>query len=270
MAEESRPHVTGLAKAFAEFSLLPDLLQASRSGGDTEEDWTSVLRTHGFNDGHLDAGDLARLPPGGLAALMARDARRLCERLQLLTPGGPSEAGQQVAEAAGQPAGDRPSAAERAAAAVVGEQIRRHYLGADGLALAALAQQAAAALAAAEPGSRTGLPGLVLAEFDTLLYWGLVHAGRGRDLVGELPRVRVEVRHRLEQAGLLAGEDFGTDTFCDAVTTWHYEQETLAFRSPLSMTELRVTALAMTWSGLLAEVFADFGVSVLAPVPEAA
>ena len=129
--------------------------------------WTSVLEQHGFNDGHVHAGDLQELKPGGLAAFMAPDAKHMCERLWLLAPEGLTEAGRRVAAAAAVPIRERPSDAERAAAAVVGEQIRRHYVGADGLELAPLVQQASAQIAAAEQPRWADVRGLVLAELDS-------------------------------------------------------------------------------------------------------
>ncbi|MCY3597641.1 MAG: hypothetical protein OXG71_09450 [Rhodospirillales bacterium] len=267
MAEE--PGVAGLGQVFAEFALLPDLLQASAPGAGANGDWTVVLEAHGFNDGHVHPGDLGDVQRDGLAALMARDAKRMCERLRLLDSEGLTDAGRRVAEAAAVPILERASAAEHAAAAVVGDQIRRHYLGADGLELVPLVQQSSARLAAEQQPSWAVLPGLLLAEFDTVLYRGLTDAARARDVAGELPRVRAEVVERLERGDLQPG-DYGPGTFADALAFWHYEQDALAAPSTLSLTELRVTAMALTWSGLLREEFGGFEVSVLAPVPEAA
>ena len=208
MAEEPRTGVAGLGQAFAEFALLPDLLQASASGAAADGDWTPVLEAHGFNDGHVHPGDLEGVQRGGLATFMARDAKRMCERLRLLDSEGLTEAGRRVAEAAAVPILERPSAAERAAAAVVGDQIRRHYVGADGLELVPLVQQSSARLAAEQQPAWAVLPGLLLAEFDTVLYRGLTDAARARDLAGELPRVRAEVVERLERGDLQPG-DYG-------------------------------------------------------------
>ena len=265
MADEARPPVAGLAKAFAEFSQLPDLLQAAASGADDDEAWAKLLEAHGFNDGHVHPGDLEDVTRSGRAAFMARDARRLCERLELLTPRGLTEAGQRVAGVAATPIGERPSGAERAAAAVVGEQIRRHYVGANGLALVPLVQQASAEVAAAPQPLWADLPGLLLVEFGTLLYRGLVDAERALELVEELPHVRTEVAGRLERGGL-PRRDFGPGTFADAIAFWHGGQDALGAPSTLTLTELRVTAMAMTWSGLLDEEFGDFEVSFLVPV----
>ena len=272
MVDRTNPPVAGLGKAFAEFSLLPDLLQASASGGDSDAGWTSVLETHGFNDGHVHADDLGRLPPGGLAVYMARDARRLCERLQLLGPSGLTGAGQEVAAAV--PLVERPPAVERAAAAVVGEQIRLLYRGHYILGLAELVQDACRRMAAAEQPPWAAVRGLLLAEFDTLLYCGFVNGDRAARLPELLPGVRKDVAARLEWRPTGGGPplppgDLGPGTFCDAVSYLHYGNEGLARASTLSLTELRVTAMAMTWSGLLAEEFVDFAISVLVPVAAA-
>ena len=199
----------------------------------------------------------------------------MCERLRLLDPEGElTAAGRRVAQIGEVSINERRSEDERAAAAVVGEQLREHYVGADGLQLVPLLQEASARLADAEQPSWAVVRGLVLAEFDTVLYRGLVDAERARGLPEKLPRVRDEIVGRLERSRLARGglepDDFGPGTLCDAVTFWHYEQDALAAGPTLSLTELRVTAMAMTWSGLLSEEFGDFEISVLAPVAEVA
>ena len=264
MAEDAPPDVAGLGKAFAEFALLPDLLQVHQAENGTAEAWISVLRKSGFNDGHVSPGDLPRMGAGGLAEFMARDALRMCERLRLVDGEALTEAGRRVAEVGEVPILERHSEVERAAAAVVGEQIRRHYVGADGLELVPLMQEASARLAAEELPGWAAARGLLLVEFETLLHWGLADAERARGLPEELAAIRHEVIGRLEGGGL-AGPDGDPGMFSDAMTFWHEEQPELALTSSLSLTELRVTAMAMAWSGLLAEEFAEFEISFLAP-----
>ena len=161
--------------------------------------------------------------------------------------------------------------------AVLAEQMQRHYLGADGLELVPLLQDASAALAAGGQAWSGSVGGLLLVEVDTVLHWGFADAERVREVARKLPNARNEIMERLTNAdkgfGPVGGGGSGSAgglpwpmMFSDAVAIWHYYKPEFAMNSRLSITELRVTAMAMVFAELFADNFWEFQVSVLAPV----
>ena len=283
MAEASQAlrRAGGVGKVFAEFAMLPDLLQRGLREPVTALDWTSHLEQSGFDEDHLDLEDMPR-DRSIHARFVAKDAIRFCEWLDLLAPDGHLTApGRRVAELAvlESPPREGPDVRSRELATVLAEQLQRHYLGAGGLPLVRFLQDASADLATrGQPWSGL-VGGLLLAEVDTLLWWGFADAERASEVAGEL----AGVRHRV--LGLLteAKPEFVMDTeeevaslehvpgavsFSDAVAIWHYDKPELAGASDFSITELRVTAMAMVFAELLSERFWRFQISVLAP-PEA-
>ena len=118
--------------------------------------------------------------------------------------------------------------------------------------------------------------GLLLAEVDTLLWWGFADAERASEVAGELRGIRRRVLGLLTEANpefaMAAEEEVaslenvpGAVSFSDAVAIWHYDKPELAGASDFSITELRVTAMAMVFAELLSEKFWRFQISVLAP-----
>lgn len=57
-------------------------------------------------------------------------------------------------------------------------------------------------------------------------------------------------------------------SFCDALAISHYDEPELAGMSDFSITELRVTAMALVFAELFTERFWQFRISVLAPTFE--
>ena len=275
------PHLSragGVGGVFAEFAMLPDMLSHGLRGPVTVADWTSHLARTGFNEDHLDEEDMPR-NRSAHAGFIARDAIRFCEWLDLLSPAGElTAAGRRVAELAvlEPPPPEGPDVGARELAAVLAVQLEQHYLGAGGLPLVRFLQDASADLAGDGHPWSGPVGGLLLAEVDTLLWWGFADAERA----AEVARGLAGVRHRV--LGLLteANEAFvldpveeapglghvpGAVSFSDAVAIWHYDKPELAAASDFSITEVRVTAMAMVFAELLAEKFWRFEISVLAP-----
>ena len=298
MAEAPIERRGGLGKAFAEFTALPRLLKLQASDPGNMKAWVRELKEWGFNEDHLEKEDIPRKRVD-LAWFIAQDAMRFCEWLQLIYDDGHlTPAGERVASLAdedededGYPAGSPrrrrltspPSSPplsrteqSRLLTAVLAEQMQRHYVGVDGLELVPLLQDACAALAADGQPWSGSVGGLLLAEVDTVLHWGFADAERAREVARELPNVRHEIMERLTNAdggfGPVGGGWFGSAgglpwpmMFSDAVAIWHYYNPEFAMNSRLSITELRVTAMAMVFAELFAENFWEFQVSVLAP-----
>ncbi len=270
---------TGLGKAFAEFAALPDLLRLQAREHPGVQGWARLLEEQGFNEDHLEQEDTPRMRQD-LTAFVAKDAVRFCKRLQLLEENGTlTVAGRQIAEFADEAASagtawdDGPS---DILADVLAEQIRRHYRGADDLELVGLLHEAGAALASGGQPWSGSIAGLLLVEVDTLLWWGFRDAERALRLTHALPDIRHQVLGRLagrgraldwEMDGELTADRgrLGPVAFGDAVAIWHYDQPELSMKSRLSITELRVTAMAMVFAELLSEHFWRLQVSFLAP-----
>ena len=273
---------TGLAKAFAEFAALPALLRLQAFERSGVQEWARLLEEQGYSEDHLEPEDTPRRWQD-LTAFVAKDAMRFCRRVRLLKKDGTlTRAGRRIAELAD---GDASADAERdddsseVLATVLAEQIRRHYRGPGGLELVELLHDAGAGLASGDHPWGGSIAGLLLAEADTLLWWGFRDAERARQLARELPDVRHRVltafderNRRLdwEMEGELVTEwaPLGPVAFADAVAIWHYDQPELAKKSKLSLTELRVTTMAMVFAELLTEHFWRFQVSFFVPADD--
>ena len=268
----------GVGKVFAEFAMLPDLLYPGLEVPVTLPDWTSQLERSGFNEAHLDVEDMPR-DRSAHARFIAQDAIRFCERLELLAPDGRlTAAGARIAELARleSPPREGPDVRSRELAVVLAGQLERHYLGGGDLPLVRFLQDVSADLAAGGQPWSGYVDGLLLAEVDTLLWWGFADAERAAEVAGELADVRQRILDLLVQANskfvMEADEEVarpehvpGAVSFSDAVAIWHYDKPELASTSDFSITEVRVTAMAMAFAELFLEKFWRLELSVLAP-----
>ncbi|MDE0373188.1 MAG: hypothetical protein OXI73_11685 [Rhodospirillales bacterium] len=268
----------GVGTVFADFAMLPDLLRRGHREPVTVSDWTSHFEQSGFDEDHLHLADMPR-NRSLHARFVAADAIRFCMRLHLLDPDGQlTGAGRRVAELAGldSPPPEGPDMRARELATVLAEQLERYYLGAGDRPLVPFLRDASEHLA--RPGQPwTGwVDGLLLAEVDTLLWWGFADAERAAEVARGLAGVRHRVLGLLTEANpafvMEAGEEAagreyvpGAVSFSDAVAIWHYDQPDLAGVSDFSITELRVTAMALVFAELFTEKFWQFRISVLAP-----
>ena len=280
MAEASKAlkRTGGVGGVFAEFAMLPGLLRRGLRGPVTASDWTTLFAQAGFNEAHLDREDMPR-NRSAHAGFIAHGAVRFCEWLDLLSPDGDlTAAGRRVADLAvpESPPPDVPDVRAQELAAVLAEQLDRHYLGAGGLPLVNFLQDASGDLADGGYPWSGPAGGLLLAEVDTLLWWGFADAERA----AEVARGLAGVRHRvlglltednpefvMEAAVEAAGLEHvpGAVSVCDAVAIWHYDKQELAAASDFSITEVRATAMALVFAELLSEKFWRFEISVLAP-----
>ena len=70
-----------LVHCFAEFTLLPKLLDAQRRNPNSPRAWMRVLDASGYNQSHIDNADMP--PDPDTTSLMFNDAFRFCERIAL-------------------------------------------------------------------------------------------------------------------------------------------------------------------------------------------
>ena len=252
----------GIVRGFADFYLLPDLLRVRR----TLEDWGRLLDAIGYNSDHVEK----RFIPAGmsLTEFMADDALRFCASTELIEPSGALTAsGRRLADIGSEPHGQRGADATWELRKTLAEQIQSTYLGDGGLPLVDMLQGACAVLASHGQMWSPMMGGLLLAEMDTILHWGFVDAATARRRVGELPARRSLVIRAIRQVPD-ALEDDGTpipEAVAETLAEVHWRDPELAQQSETTMTELKATAMAMTFSQLLSLTVTTPSLQVLRP-----
>ena len=249
MAAPIDPH-KGLARAYAEYWLLPDLLDLNASGGGTVDSWSELLDREGFTMDHVDDD---HLPEGEERHfVMAQDAWRMAEWLELTQAGGLTEAGRQVASVAGYPSNERTQALWRPAEAVIARQIRSCYKGNQNLAVVDIVQAGARNLAQAQDEWIRVCPGLLLVEFESLLHLAFADPGKAARLPGELAEHRRNAMRDSEPPGTALDELANMLTHADAVSE-HYLQilPDNIDEGTLTLTAVQATLVLFVLCGLL-------------------
>ena len=262
----------GIARAFAEFSLLPDLLALL---GDREwaQRWVALLDGAGCSLDHVEANDRPNGSP--LWIWMAEDAFGLSLRLGLLqrTEGGGfavTEAGTSVASLADAPMNERGEAGDRALRSLLARQVRALYRGSGGIEVPKLLLDAARAMQGTEHIWAKHCPGLLLVEFDALVHEAENDREAAERLLGELETNRDLAMHPYDRPGPTSGLDDNAVTHSDAVTDFYLFNLEYDARSSLTITGARASAMLFTFAGLLAEGGPLGPVQMLAPPPDAA
>lgn len=252
----------GIVRGFADFDLLPDLLCVRP----TVEDWGRLLDAIGYNSDHVEK----RFIPAdmSLTEFMAGDALRFCTWIELIEPSGVLTAsGLRLADIGGEPRGQRSVDTAWELRKTLAEQIQATYLGDDGLPLADMLQGACAVLASHGQIWPPIMGGLLLAEMDTLLHWGFVDAATARRRAGELPARRYRVIRAIREVPDALDDD-GTvipEALAETLAEVHWRDPELAQQSETTMTELKATAMAMTFSQLLSLTVTTPTLQVLRP-----
>ena len=258
-----------LVRCFAEFSLLPDLLNLYRAGEPRErtvEQWEGLLDAIGYNSDHLER----RFIPDGVALteFVAGDALRYCSWIELIDPGGGlSDAGARIADIAGKSFDERGEDESRTLTKTLAEQTQRHYVGADGAPLTDILQGACAVMAShGQPWDRA-LRGVLLAEMDTLLHWGFSDAATAESLARELPSYRQRVVDAMRGVPEALDEEGQIDPLqaAEVISEFHWRNPDLAQGSPLTTTGLKATAIAMVFAQLLSQSLEPVALQVLRP-----
>ena len=258
-----------LVRCFAEFSLLPDLLNLYLPGESRErtvERWEGLLDDIGYNSEHIES----RYIPGGVALteFVADDALRYCSWIELIDAGGGlSDAGVRIADIAGKSFDERGEDESRALTKALAEQTQRHYAGEDGLPLTDLLQRACAVVASHGQPWHRALRGLLLAEMDTLLHWGFTDASTAESLARELPSHRQRVLDAMRGVPEALDEEGHIDPLqaAEVISEFHWRNPDLAQGSPMTTTGLKATAMAMVFAQLLSQSFERVALQVLRP-----
>ena len=240
----------GLARAFAEFWLLPDLLTAWEPGAAPPASWARLLEREGYTVDHIADDELPEGPD--LASIMADDAWRVAQWLDLVDSGGVTDAGLEVAQVARFDFDARNEAVWSAAKKVVAAQVRKCYLGADGVRIADLLETGAKALAEAADAWTRLCPGLLLAEIEALIHVANADADRARTLADELPRHRMRAMREYAPPPEEFDEILNMSAHADAVSAYYIrELPGHIDESVLTLTTAQATAILFVFCGLL-------------------
>ena len=189
-----------VARAFAEFTLLPDLLALvpEHEGASWVPSWTALVEEAGCSLDHVEETDR---PDGRTVwGWLAEDAFGLALRLGLMqwTEGGGlavTEAGDAVASVAADPMGEGGGADEERLRSLLARQVRALYRGDGGIDAPGLLLEAAGAMQRTKHVWAKHCPGLLLVEFDALVHEAENDAERAERLLGELERNRDVAMH---------------------------------------------------------------------------
>ena len=240
-----------LVHCFAEFTLLPKLLEAQRRNPNSPNAWMRVLDGNGYNDSHIDNADMP--PDHDTTSSMFNDAFRFCKRIALIERDGRlTGSGAALADLSAV-AFDQLEPADRALVYdILAECIQDNYRGAGDLRLTDLLQSACAVLTSHGHRRVPGPAGLLLAEMETLIH---------RGGIGELDAYRsidrlLDIRHEVLNAvvGEFGNPPWGGDqllAFAELVSEVHWSRGELAGHSPLPLTSLRATGMAIAFARLL-------------------
>ena len=230
--------------------MLPDLLRCSAPGTGPPEAWAILLARTGFAVDHIDDGEL---PPGpDLAAIMAEDAWRIAQWLELVTADELTEAGRFVAQVAETPPRNRTEEVWRPAIAVLAAQVRECYLGTEEQRIVDLVQEGATTLKEPQDPWTAFCPGLLLPEIEALLNLANTNAQEARGLIPDLMPFRREAMR--DYNGPVSGVDdiLNMSIHADAVSGY-YLNELDGYINPraLTLTAAQATVILFVFCGLL-------------------
>ena len=254
-----------LARTFADYELLPDLVAACMETDPAAppEYWTGLLSGGECNIEHLDEED--ELSEEDLLAHLIADAWALVRTLQLVDDSGLTPAGQRIAALAGSQLTERSGAQLNELYRTLAEQIRTCYLGADGLNITALLQRGAGHMAGTDHVWAAYCPGLLLVEFEALVQTAARDAARAEALCDELLQNRDTAMHPYDMPSADLPPMVNMITHGDAVASFYFDDTDLLGDPEPGIGTSRATAMLYTFAGLLREVHPVGPVQCLAP-----
>ena len=247
------PQQLGLTRVFADFSLLPYLLQrlppAPRyQKPEIPRRWYRSLRSL-VNPDHIEDDDI---PKGEhIEDYMAADVWQLMRRLDLITPEGNLSSVARSMLAQQRAADDYTALSETLAA-----QIKTHYRGLLDFSIVELLQESARGLANGDSPWAGYSPGLLLIEIQYLIELAHFDAASTQ----QQPRLLAARRDEALSAADMAEPDPGvhdiqnTIEHADAVADFYLSNLIPVGRQTMTLTEIRSTAMLFTFTGLLTEL----------------
>ena len=244
-----------LARAFADFHLLPDLLRLAAAGKGLNG-WRRLLESEGCSLDHVEDGDL----PEGASSVydwMARDAADLSFRLRLLdgsqtTPEAQlTGIGRTIADVAQRPLAARDAADAEVVRKALARQVLACHLGRDGSPVADLLVNGAGALAETSHVWAGYCPGLLLIEMDALAHEATAEDGQANRLLADLVSHRDYAMHAHGAPSPDVDPAENLLAHADAVTHHYLHDLEYDQKSEATVTGLRATAMLMARAGLL-------------------
>ena len=256
----------GLARAFAEYSLLPDLLALAETGDGPPPSWARLLGRVGFTIDHIEDDEL---PDGeNPASIMADDAWRISQWLELVTSDGLTDAGRTVAAVAEVVGDDRTEAVWRPAQNTLAAQLRACYRGEGEISIVDLVHQGANLLARPDDVWAAYCPGLLLVEFEALIYLAQSDPQAAAALPDQLAGHRVNAMRGAGPPSPDESDLLHRFVHADAVSDYYEEQlPGHTNDSVLTLTAAQATAMLFVFCGLLAVPMPHLPVQFLV-VPE--
>ena len=216
----------GIVRAFAEFSLLPDLMHLAResTGLPLAPLWTDCLEEVGCSLDHVEEADR----PNGRSVWrwMAEDAVNLSVRLgllRLLSDGdfAVDAAGDAVASMADAPMEAQSEDEDGRLRSLLAGQVRRLYRGNRGIDVSSLLLEAASAMRRTKHVWAQHCPGLLLVEFDALVHEAERDRAGAERLLGELEMNRNLAMRPYDSPGLTSDPADNAVIHSDAVTDFY-------------------------------------------------
>lgn len=240
----------GLARAFADFWLLPDLLALGATAAMPPPSWVRLLERSGFATDHVADEDLPDGP--NWASIMAEDVWRIAEWLELVRGDGLTDAGRSIAEVANYPEEERTQAVWGPADATMATQVRAHYRGAGGISVAQLVQDGARSLMRPDDVWAAFCPGLLLVEFEALVYLAQTDPQSAANLVEELPDHRRDAMQGTAPPSPDVPGLLHRFAHADAVSQYYSDQlPGFTNEEVLTITAAQATAIVFIFCGLL-------------------
>ena len=249
MAEPLDPQ-RGLTRAFAEFWLLPDLLAQAVPGDAAPPSWRQLLESNRYAIDHIEDDEL---PPGpDRASIMAEDAWRISQWLELVDAAGLTGAGQQIADVARTPPTERSEVIWAPADEVLANQIRECYVGADGQRIADRVLAGARVIEGVGDAWARFCPGLLLIEFEALVYLSHSDPPTAAALVDELPDRRLAAMRDFPPPRPGVENTLHMAIHADAVSRYYMDDlPGYVNDQVLTLTAISATAILFAFCGLL-------------------
>ena len=259
----------GVARAFAEFTLLPDLLALvpEHEGASWVPLWAALVEEAGCSLDHVEETDR----PDGRTVWnwMAEDAFGLASRLGLIA--GSRLVGFSLTEAgaavAATPMDEGGGVDDRHLGSLLARQVRARYRGDGGLDAPGLLLEAAGAMQRTKHVWAKHCPGLLLVEFDALVHEAENDSERAARLLGELETNRDLAMHPYGRPGPASDPNDNAILHADSVADFYLFDLEYDARSSLTITGARASAMLFTFAGLLAEGSPLGPVQMLVPPP---
>lgn len=252
----------GLSLRFADFDLLPDLLDGIKQKTESEviDTWRTYLAENECNTDHID--NTNEESPESLAI----DVSRLVYGLELASSRGLTDAGIEIAQLSEIPRTERDSQHDRLLRVALANRIESCYFNPD-FSLGHLLQDAANRLAASELPDAQVFPGLLLVEVQVLIELAHLEPDSVSEWIDKVDSIRetaisnettaqfdVDRADDLQElVELLGREDalaFSRQISISDAITLHYEASTMDL-SLMPMTELRTTTMLFAFAGFL-------------------